>query len=664
MDSFGWYLLASGITLGLLLLPYRLHLSRLTHFKWNRFYLLGALGLSLFLSWPGLQPDLGIFPPGISSQEHIIELTNAETEPLLLDENSTVRSETSGPVAIIPPVSPLALEENIATNSGSSSFSINPLVWEYGKWALWSIYLIGLALGLFGLVKGVFTVLSLFHKSPKARSKTHTLVYPARLPSSFSFFKMLFLSPHDRSSTDRTSIEAHETAHIRQWHSLDVLLAELACCFWWFLPWSRFLKRSLKETHEFLADEAAAGFKGKSAYSRLLLHQTLTVSNPLPVHHFAQSKTQKRIVMLNKSRSRRSALWAYIGIVPVLIFSLALMSTMPAPTPPEVAIENEIAATSLAGEVLPDNPVFEAGLQQKITKLKSKPDYCRKLCLRGARFHGEISSILKSEGVPSDFFFLAMAESALDPEANSSMGACGIWQFLPATARSYGMEVGNEVDDRKDLTISTKAAAKYLKKYHGEFGTWTSAALAYNRGPKPLRDKDAVNSQELESLYQLDHARGYLYSILAVKALFEDPAAFGVETGPAFGLPIAKSSDWGVSSGFGPRHSPFDHKVKNHNGIDLKAKAGTQVLAISDGVVKLATTAESNNGHLIEITHASPISSRYHHLDKVLVKPGQQVKKGDVIGTVGSTGLSTGPHLHLEIRENDAPVDPELYIRF
>ncbi len=660
MDSFGWFLLASGLTLGLLLIPYRFYLSRLTHFKWNRFYLLSALGLCLFLSWPGQQVNFSLLP-----LESDPELKIAETTPLVTDPaTQPVIAAQVDQGFDVPYDQLLWLEEtaNQPVQRSSSFLDSQPV--KIAKWGLWGIYLIGLLTTLFGLTRGIIKVLSLFQKSPKDRRKSYTLVYPTQLPSSFSFFRLLFLSPKDRTSSDRSSIEAHELAHIRQWHSLDVLFAELVGCFWWFLPWSGYLKKSLKETHEYLADQAAAGFKGKTAYSRLLLHQTLSASDHLPVHYFAQSKTQKRIVMLNKSRSRSSALWAYIAIVPALFLALILMAAMPAPDSHDPVSEEGTAAMTFAGEALPDNPVYESGLQEKVNKLKSNPDYCRKLCLRGARFQKEIQTILEAEAVPSDFFYLAMAESALDPEANSSMGACGIWQFMPATARSYGMEVANDRDDRKDLALSTQAAAQYLKKYQTEFGTWTSAAIAYNRGPKPLRDMNGVNSQEMESLYQFDHERGYLYSILAVKLLFEDPGAFGIQTGPDFGVPFAKSVNWGQTSGFGPRISPITKKIKNHNGIDLKAELGTEVLAVSDGLVRLAETVDSNNGHLIELSHHSPMSSRYHHLDEVRVKPGQQVKKGDVIGTVGNTGLSLGPHLHLEIRENDVPVDPELYIRF
>ena len=362
--------------------------------------------------------------------------------------------------------------------------------------------------------------------------------------------------------------------------------------------------------------------------------------------------------MLHRTRSHRSSRWAYTSLIPVVLLAMVLMACMPAPVSP--AEEQAAKALTFAGEPLPDNPVFEAGLEKVMGKLKSNPEYCHKLSLRGARYQKEIAEMLSSQGVHPDFFYLAVAESALDPEANSSMGACGVWQFLPATAESYGMKVSDDLDERKDVARSTLAAGEYLNKYQSEFGTWTAAALAFNRGPKVLRETEP--GKDLQGYYKLDHDRGYLYTIIAIKQLFESPETYGIETGPEFGLPLAKTE---VSSTYGPRKSPFDGKIKNHNGVDFKAPLGTEVLAISDGTVaKAETDATSKNGHLIELTHTSPLSSRYHHLDEVRVKPGQKVKKGEVIGTVGNTGLSTAPHLHLEIREKDVPVDPSLYIRY
>ncbi len=122
--------------------------------------------------------------------------------------------------------------------------------------------------------------------------------------------------------------------------------------------------------------------------------------------------------------------------------------------------------------------------------------------------------------------------------------------------------------------------------------------------------------------------------------------------------PLA-SSKYRISSKFGYRTDPFTQKKHFHSGIDLAAMTGVKVHAPLDGVVTLAGKF-SGYGNLVELNHSQlyHISSRYGHLSKVLVKRGQSVKKGDVIALVGSTGRSTGPHLHFELLVNREKIDP------
>ena len=112
-----------------------------------------------------------------------------------------------------------------------------------------------------------------------------------------------------------------------------------------------------------------------------------------------------------------------------------------------------------------------------------------------------------------------------------------------------------------------------------------------------------------------------------------------------------------VSLGFGKARDPFTKKEMFHNGIDIRAKLGTDVVAPADGVV-LRVENKKGWGKLIEIDHGSGYVTRYAHLNDFNVKKGNRVKKGDVIGFVGSTGKSTGPHLHYEVRLEGKPLNP------
>lgn len=129
-------------------------------------------------------------------------------------------------------------------------------------------------------------------------------------------------------------------------------------------------------------------------------------------------------------------------------------------------------------------------------------------------------------------------------------------------------------------------------------------------------------------------------------------------------LPIDKNKFW-ISSDFGKRKNPFSGEWKNHNGIDLAAAVGTPVYAIKDGAVSVCVKNDPTFGNYIILSHdRGKMTSVYAHLSKMEVEKDQVVKKGDIIGYVGQTGLATGPHLHFEIRQGGVPVAPESKLRF
>ncbi len=117
------------------------------------------------------------------------------------------------------------------------------------------------------------------------------------------------------------------------------------------------------------------------------------------------------------------------------------------------------------------------------------------------------------------------------------------------------------------------------------------------------------------------------------------------------------------TSGFGSRDDPFRHGAAFHPGIDLAAPYGTPVYATADGTVLRAGWTSGGYGNLVEINHGRGIVTRYGHLSKVLVSPGDRITRGQQIGRVGSTGRSTGNHLHYEVRIDDNAVNPIPFMR-
>jgi len=136
-------------------------------------------------------------------------------------------------------------------------------------------------------------------------------------------------------------------------------------------------------------------------------------------------------------------------------------------------------------------------------------------------------------------------------------------------------------------------------------------------------------------------------------------ATVEVEKG-AWANPLAEAR---VTSPYGPRRNPLDaeHAVKHHNGVDLAVPEGTPILAPAAGIVTTATETYRPNtdwGTVLVIDHGNGIQTRYAHLGTLEVREGQRVARGERVATVGTTGRTTGPHLHLEVLENGQPTDP------
>jgi len=147
---------------------------------------------------------------------------------------------------------------------------------------------------------------------------------------------------------------------------------------------------------------------------------------------------------------------------------------------------------------------------------------------RANRVFPVIEPILKKEGIPDDFKYLAVIESSLDWRAVSPARAAGLWQFLQSTGREHGLEVRTDVDERYHIEKSTVAAAKYLRVAYRRYNSWSAAAMAYNGGQgritNELRDQRV---DEALDLWLVEETTRYYYRMLAIKQIFEQPAKYG-----------------------------------------------------------------------------------------------------------------------------------------
>ena len=151
---------------------------------------------------------------------------------------------------------------------------------------------------------------------------------------------------------------------------------------------------------------------------------------------------------------------------------------------------------------------------------------------RAGKIFPQIEPILKQYGIPDDLKYLAVIESTLSIGARSYAGATGLWQFMPATAREFGLVVNDYIDERYNLERETVAACKYLKKAYKRFGDWMTVAASYNAGMKGINDK--LDRQLVENgmdLWLVEETSRYMFRLLAAKMLFDDPAQFGYKLG-------------------------------------------------------------------------------------------------------------------------------------
>lgn len=190
--------------------------------------------------------------------------------------------------------------------------------------------------------------------------------------------------------------------------------------------------------------------------------------------------------------------------------------------------EKFYASLNFANEAIPvEEKRVKARIDRSIKRMSYRSIRTHKIHRTADRWFDIVEPILVKHGVPADFKYIPLIESGFR-SGTSVKGASGFWQFMPETARAYGLTVNSEVDERDDIYKSTVAAAKYLKALYREFGSWTLTAAAYNIGEGNL--KRSINRQSESNYYRLalnKETGSYLYKLISVKEIIEHPAKYG-----------------------------------------------------------------------------------------------------------------------------------------
>lgn len=242
-------------------------------------------------------------------------------------------------------------------------------------------------------------------------------------------------------------------------------------------------------------------------------------------------------------------------------------------------------------------------------------------------------------------------------QAQKKIFAAGRYQIIPETMKTAVNKSGVKMTDRFNQATQDRLGTALIKNRPrlNAYVTGKSNDIVGAMDDMSREWASIPNPHTGRSYYDKGPGRNSAkVSGSAVRSALESTRA--VNTG-GFIKPVGGR----ISSKFGRRSAPKAGASKDHKGIDIAAGMGSPVAAAKDGTIIRAGWAKGY-GQLIEVSHGNGLTSRYAHLSQIAVSVGQQVKGGQQIGNVGSSGVSTGPHLHFEIRQGGNPVNPEPYI--
>ena len=308
------------------------------------------------------------------------------------------------------------------------------------------------------------------------------------------------------------------------------------------------------------------------------------------------------------------------------------------------AYEDRIAELRLEVDRLHSRQFAQAGdinlqlqeLNQQQEVLLEQHQYVRQLAQRASEMG------IRTAEIPDEAEAAALEHAALAPEADATVEIARTADLLRAMlddSRLALAAISTEANEATEEILAELRAIGIRPKLRSEETAMGGPFLPATTENIALSIVDDANAA-YEALARLRTARG------------------AVDLAPVH-RPIAGGTR--MSSTFGNRKDPFTKRLAFHAGIDFAAPSGTTVLSAGAGKVTFAGK-RSGYGNLVEVTHSDGLVTRYAHLSAFIAKVGQKVQPGTPIARVGSTGRSTGPHLHFEVRLGDKPLDPSRYL--
>lgn len=525
------FLMKSGIILSVLYAFYWLFLHRLSFHSLKRYFLLFSIILSISL--PFVQFSF--------VSDH--QFQNINQFILIEEELSQAASQLSNEV-------PVPFQE--------STIPIN-------TW----IFLVYLGIISALLIRSTLELLKIWKIKTRSKliySSPYKVYQSESIKHSFSILYHIFIQSK-QTAYEKDIIIKHEQAHILKGHTLDLILCELFVLLQWFNPFIYFIRKAIKEVHEYEADNYIInGISDSIEYQQLLLRQ-VELKTQMTLTSSFNSFTLKRLKMMTQQKSKTRKLLALILIIPIIAFLTLSFNK----------------ASDIQSSF------------NKITNTETFPQIRKDISSTEYR---KDTIITIPEGIEWTF-------------KSDSLSVIRITGNIDNPVNELRLKNAICIFDNYEYRADSVIYYHYKRQIH-LFG----------------------NIRKCQRVAKAEHT----------------PSICPVDT------------QYRIGAKFGPRVHPLYNTVRQHNGVDIIAPEGTNVYATADGeVVILEDSTKGSSGIYIIINHGGIFSTMYSHLSERLVKDGQEIKRGDIIGKVGNTGRSTGPHLHYEVMKNGNNVDPEEY---
>jgi len=611
MTELGYYILKSTIVSGVFYLTYRLFFKKESFFVMNRFFLLS--GLIFAYLFPFVQ-----FPVSSETMEVI---------PVISSLQTTVNQFSFADETMVTPTHP-----STPVNNNT----------------LWIIGIVGLIslLFLFRFLKHISNLIQTITSHEKIKNTDYTLVLTNQ-KNTFSFFRYIFISPFVWDSADGKRILTHELSHLKHLHSLDRLFLELMNIVFWMNPFIYLYRKELEEVHEFQADrDATHQSESLSNYFHLVLKQATDPTLSPLMSPFSYQLIKKRIMM---STHKSNPIKKFVIIIPIVIASFIVLISGIIPTELTDKSTMQLEASNLPKldkasvnsiaspiDLITKTTFIHPLAPQAITKIGGGWGYRIHPVYKTKKFHYGIDyvSLLNTP-------IVAVNSGTITKITNEKRGYGKRIEMTHTNGYKTLYAHLNDFNVKKGQTVTQGDIIGYV----GNTGTSTVPHLHFE---VHLQDK------KINPMSVLPQIPGVLTN---------QELSLGGEL--AYSPPIRYEELVRISSGYGERIHPILKTKKFHRGVDYVAKMNTEVLAIGAGTVRVVKndfTPGKGYGRYIIIDHEEGFSSLYAQLNSSNVKEGENVKSGAVIGLVGSSGISTGPHLHLELKKDGQHVDPAKFI--